>query len=282
MSTTRVEVVEGEAPVAPLGGSSRKARKQRARRRTILGFVGIVGFFAAWQLLYEIGTLDPLFFGSPEGVFRAYDRLLIGGELWSDLEISAKEFTYGFAIGSGLGIFLGVLIGWITWLDDLTEPILAAFYATPYVAFLPLIIIWIGIGLWSRTVIVIWATFFPMLINTVAGVKNTPPEYLRVADAFVVGRMRVLGKVVLPSAVPYMLAGLRQSIGRALVAVIVAEFYLANDGIGFFITQATNAYRPDDAFAAILLTSVAGIVLVRGVGLIERRVGRKWGLTEKT
>jgi len=168
----------------------------------------------------------------------------------------------------------------MSWLDDLTEPILAAFYATPYVAFLPLIIIWIGIGLWSRTVIVIWATFFPMLINTVAGVKNTPPEYLRVADAFVVGRLRVLGKVVLPSSVPYMLAGLRQSIGRALVAVIVAEFYLANDGIGFFITQATNAYRPDDAFAAILLTSVVGIALVRGVAVFERRIGRKWGLTQ--
>jgi NitT/TauT family transport system permease protein len=282
VASTRIDVVEGEAPAAPLGGSSRKARKQRARQRTILGLVGIIAFFAIWQLLYEIGTLDPLFFGSPEGVFKAYDRLLIDGELWPDLEVSSKEFVYGFGIGSALGIVMGVLIGWLSWLDDLTEPVLAAFYATPYVAFLPLIIIWIGIGLWSRTVIVIWATFFPMLINTVAGVKNTPPEYLRVADAFVVGRLRVLGKVVLPSSVPYMLAGLRQSIGRALVAVIVAEFYLANDGIGFFITQATNAYRPDDAFAAILLTSVAGIVLVRGVGAFERRIGRKWGLSQKT
>jgi NitT/TauT family transport system permease protein len=277
-----VEVVEGAAQPAALAGTSRRDRRRRSRRRTILGIVGVVGFFAAWQILYEVGTLDPLFFGSPSGVFQAYNRLLIEGELWHDLQVSSKEFTYGFVLGSLLGIAAGVLIGWMSWLDDLTEPLLAAFYATPYVAFLPLIIIWIGIGLWSRTVIVIWATFFPMLINTVAGVKNTPPEYLRVADAFAVGRLRVLGKVVLPSAVPYVLAGLRQSIGRALVAVIVAEFYLANDGIGFFITQTTSAYRPNDAFAAILLTSVAGIVLVRGVAAVERRVGRKWGITQAT
>jgi ABC-type nitrate/sulfonate/bicarbonate transport system permease component len=103
-----------------------------------------------------------------------------------------------------------------------------------------------------------------------------------VADAFVVGKIGVLRKVVLPSSVPYVLAGLRQSIGRALVAVIVAEFYLANDGIGFFLTQMTNAYRPNEAFATILLTSVTGIALVRGVGAVERRVGRRWGISQKT
>jgi ABC-type nitrate/sulfonate/bicarbonate transport system permease component len=275
-------VVEGASTEPLTGGGSAKARRRRTRRRTILGFAGVVLFFTGWQLLYELGALNPLFFGSPSGMFKALKPLLIEGDLYGDLGISAKEFLYGFGIGSGLGILVGVLVGWISWLDDLTEPLLAAFYATPYVAFLPLVIIWIGIGLWSRAVIVIWATFFPMLINTVAGVKNTPPEYLRVADAFVVGKLRVLWKVVLPSSVPYMLAGLRQSIGRALVAVIVAEFYLANDGIGFYITQATNSYRPNDAFAAILLIAIAGIFLVRGVGIFERRIGRKWGLTQKS
>jgi NitT/TauT family transport system permease protein len=131
-------------------------------------------------------------------------------------------------------------------------------------------------------VIVIWATFFPILINTVAGVKNTPPDFLRVADSFSVGRTRVLRSVVLPASVPYILAGLRQSIGRALVAVIVAELFLSNEGIGFFITAKANAYLPNDAFAAILITSLAGIFLVRGVGVLERRVGRKWGISQQS
>lgn len=273
-SATRVDPA-----AAPATGGSGRARRREARLRTGLGLVGIVAFFAVWQLLYEVGTLNPLFFGSPTGIARVLDPLLIEGALWPDLVESGKEFGLGFGIGAALGIALGVLIGWIRWIDYLTDPLLAAFYATPYVAFLPLIIVWIGIGLWSKTVIVIWATFFPMLINTVAGVKNTPPDYLRVARAFCLGRTRVLTKVVLPASVPYVLAGLRQSIGRALVAVIVAEFYLANVGIGYFITEKTNAYEPDAAFAAILLTAVVGIALVRGVGALERRVGRKWGLS---
>jgi ABC-type nitrate/sulfonate/bicarbonate transport system permease component len=280
MSVVAEDPRKDDAAAPPAGGGSRALRKKRERRRTLLGVLGVVGFFAVWQLLFELGTLNPLFFGSPDGVFRALKPLLIDGVLWPDLRASFNEFALGFGIGAALGIALGILIGWLKWLDDLTEPLLAAFYATPYVAFLPLIIVWLGIGFWSKTVIVIWATFFPMLINVIAGVKNTPPDYIRLARAFCVRRGRLLARVVVPSAVPYVLAGLRQAIGRALVAVIVAEFYLANVGIGFFITEKTNAYEPNYAFAAILLTAVAGIVLVRGVGAIERRVGRRWGLSQ--
>jgi ABC-type nitrate/sulfonate/bicarbonate transport system permease component len=194
---------------------------------------------------------------------------------------SGKELFFGFVIGSLLAVVLGILIGWSTFLDDLTEPLLAAFYATPYVAFLPLVIIVMVIGLWSKVFIVAWAVFFPVLINAVAGVKNTPPEFLRVADSFTTGRIRLLRTVLLPSAVPYLLAGMRQAIGRGLVGVIVAEFYLAQQGIGFFIENRTSTYRPDDAFAAILLTALVGIALVRTVAAIERRVGRRWGISQK-
>ena len=259
-----------------------KARRRRGRRRTLLGLAGIVAFFGAWQLLFELGTLNPLFFASPSGMAKAlWELLFTERTLLPHLKTSSSEFLFGFGIGAASAMVVGILVGWFSWLDDVTEPILAALYATPYVAFLPLIIIWIGIGLWSKTVIVMWATFFPMLINTIAGVKNTPPDFLRVADCFCVGRARVLVKVVLPASVPYMLAGLRQSIGRALVGVIVAEFYLSSKGIGFFINEKASTYQPNQAFAAILLTAVAGIVFVRGVGAIERRVARRWGLSQQ-
>jgi ABC-type nitrate/sulfonate/bicarbonate transport system permease component len=215
-------------------------------------------------------------------MFRALPGLLQpGGELIPHVQESAKELFAGFGIGATLAVILGVLIGWSTVLDDLTEPLLAAFYATPYVAFLPLVIIVMGIGLSSKVFIVAWAVFFPVLINAVAGVKNTPPEFLRLADSFTIGKLRLLRTVLFPSAVPYLLAGLRQAIGRGLVGVIVAEFYLAQQGIGFFIENRTSTYRPDDAFAAILLTALAGIVLVRTVAAVERRVGRRWGISQK-
>jgi ABC-type nitrate/sulfonate/bicarbonate transport system permease component len=256
--------------------------RRRARQRSLRGLFGIVLFFAVWQVLFELHQLNPLFVGSPSGMARSLWTLFVDGTIWPDLQESAIEFVLGFGLGAIGGVTLGIAIGWFTLLDDVLDPLIAAFYATPYVAFLPLIVVWVGIGLWAKVVIVIWSAFFAVLINTVAGVKNTPPEYLRVADSFCIGRLRVLRSVVLPSAVPYVLAGLRQSIGRALVGVIVAEFYLASKGIGFFITTTTTTFRANDAFAAIFITALVGLALVRGVGAIERRVGRRWGLTNKS
>jgi ABC-type nitrate/sulfonate/bicarbonate transport system permease component len=276
--TSAVEVLV-EAP-------KRKIRdpemRRRARQRSLRGLIGIVLFFAVWQALFELHQLNPLFVGSPTGMARSLWTLFVHGTIWPDLRESSIEFVLGFGLGALGGVVLGIAIGWFTLLDDLLDPLIAAFYATPYVAFLPLIVVWVGIGLWAKVVIVIWSAFFAVLINTVAGVKNTPPEYLRVANSFCVGRLRMLRSVVLPAAVPFILAGLRQSIGRALVGVIVAEFYLASKGVGFFITTTTNTFRPNDAFAAIFITALVGLTLVRGVGAIERRVGRRWGLTNKT
>lgn len=271
-----------DAAASVTGGVKAVSRKRRARQRTARGFIGVLVFLAIWQVVFWVGWLNPLFFSNPIDMFQALWTLITpGGELIPHVQASAKELFFGFVIGSTLGAVIGVLIGWSTILDDLTEPMLAAFYATPYVAFLPLIIIVMGIGLWSKVFIVAWAVFFPVLINAIAGVKNTPPEYIRVADSFTASRLRLLLTVLLPSAVPYLLAGLRQAIGRGLVGVIVAEFYLAQEGVGFFIENRTSTYRPNDAFAAILLTSVSGIALVRGVGAIERRVGRRWGISQK-
>jgi ABC-type nitrate/sulfonate/bicarbonate transport system permease component len=271
----------GEAAVQP--GAKETSRRKRSRQRILRGFLGVVVFFGVWELLYQVGLLNPLFFAEPWEIAKATVELVKpGGELIPHIKESAVEMALGFGIGAASAIVIGVLIGWSTFLDDFTEPLVAALYATPYVAFLPLIIIWVGIGLWSKVIIVIWATFFPVLINAIAGVKNTPPEYLRVAEAFCVGRRRTFTTLVLPSAVPYLLAGLRQAIGRSLVGVIVAEFYLAQKGVGFFINDATSTYRPAEAFAAILLTALTGIALVRGVAAGERHVGRRWGLTQKT
>jgi ABC-type nitrate/sulfonate/bicarbonate transport system permease component len=270
--------VDAEAPRT----TGAEARKRRSRQRTMRGLAGVVAFFTLWEIMFQVGLLNPLFFGEPWGVVKALvDLLSPGGGLLPHLAESGKEFGLGFGIGTSAGLVLGILLGWFTILDDVTEPLVAAFYATPYVAFLPLVIIWVGIGTMSKAVIVMWAVFFPVLINSIAGVKNTPPEFLRVADSFFVGRRRVLTTVVLPAAVPFLLAGIRQAIGRGLVGVIVAEFYLANMGIGFYIQRETSVLNANNAFAAILLIALMGILLVRSVAVFERRVGMRWGSSQK-
>ena len=258
------------------------ARRRRARQRTVRGLVGVIVFFGLWEIGSRTGQLNPLFFGEPWGVVKALVRILQpGGALVPHLAASAKEFGVGFGLGCASALVLGVVLGWFTFLDDLTEPLVAAFYATPYVAFLPLVIVWVGIGVMSKAVIVMWAVFFPVLINTIAGVKNTPPDFLRVADSFSVGRRRVLTTVVLPSAVPFLLAGIRQAIGRGLVGVIVAEFFLASEGVGFYIQQQTSVFNANEAFAAIMLVSLIGILLVRGLAAFERSVARRWGASQR-
>lgn len=249
-----------------------RPKRRRSRQHLVRSTVAAVLFFAIWQALVAARALDPVFVGSPAGIVQALGDELIGGRLWPDLEASGLEYLLGFGLGIVCAIVLGVLIGWFRFLEDVAEPFIAGFYSTPYIAFLPVIVLWAGIGLWSKVIIIFWATFFPMLINTVSGVKNTPPDFLRVARSFSVGRLRLLLTVVVPAAVPYILAGLRQSIGRGLVGVIVAEFYISNRGIGFFISKTTAAFETSQAFAAILIIGAVGILLVRVVATLERRV----------
>ena len=248
------------------------------RRRFVLGMAGIASFLGIWQLFFSIGALNPLLVGEPVGIARELINLLfIDRDLLPHVRVTAVEFSLGFGIGSSLAVLLGLMLGHFRWLDELTEPLIGAFYATPYVAFLPVIILLFGISLQSKVAIVVWAVFFPMLINTIAGVKNTPAEYLRLATSFSVSRARMFFTIIVPASVPYLLAGLRQSIGRGLVGVIVAEFFLASKGIGFFIQSVSSGFRMNEAFAAIAITSIAGLVLVRLVARLERVVSGPWG-----
>jgi NitT/TauT family transport system permease protein len=261
------------------GAQATRARPRRSYRRTVRGIAGLVLVLLLWQAASWRDWINPIFVGDPIGIVKALYTLFSDGSLTPHIWESTKEFGLGFLIGSGAAMLLGVLIGWFAFLDELTEPLVAAAYATPYVAFLPIIIIWTGIGITSKVVIVMWAAFFSVLINTQAGVKNTPSELIRVADSFCVGRTRMLVTLALPAAVPYILAGLRQSIARSLIAVIVAEFYLGNNiGLGSFIMLQSNLYNANNAFAAIILFCIAGIVLVRSVAYIERRVARGRGI----
>lgn len=269
-----------EAAGIKRGRGTTTAKARRARQRLTRGLGAIVVFLLAWQGMVDAKLINPLFASSPIGMFGAFGTLFSGSNgMVPDLKASGLEFLIGFGGGVILAVLLGIVIGWFPFFDDIAEPFISGFYATPYIAFLPVIILWAGIGLTSKVVIIGWATFFPVIINTIAGVKNTPPDFLRVARSFGVSRPRLLRTVVAPAAMPYIMAGLRQGIGRGLVGVIVAEFYIANKGVGFFISSATAAFRTNDAFAAILLLGVAGVVLVRIVAAFEQRLARWRGDT---
>lgn len=244
---------------------------------TVLGLIGVVIFLLIWELTAALGLLNPVFTSRPT-VWGA--RLF---ELLTTPELGIYEHTMAtlLVLGIGLllavvtGIPLGILTGWFKIMNRLSAPMVTVIYGVPYIALLPIIIIWFGIGDVSRILIVFWAAFFPILINTTAGVSNVDPGLVRVGRAFCASQWQLFRTVITPGSVPYVVAGLRLAIGRAIVAAIVAEFFMASRGLGYFINARSNALDSASSFAGLVLLSALGLVLVGGVARFEGRFS-KW------
>ena len=151
------------------------------------------------------------------------------------------------------------------------EPVIPAVYGVPYTAFLPVIIMWTGIGMTSRVIIVFWSAVFPLIINSIQGARGVDDNFLRVGRSFSATNFQMFLTITLPSSVPYILAGLRTSIDRASVGVVVAEFFMSSKGLGYFINLKANALEMAPAFVAIVLLALFGIALVSLVTYIENR-----------
>jgi NitT/TauT family transport system permease protein len=239
--------------------------------RLVWGTIGIVGCLLLWQLGSSTGVLDPLFVSSPLEVLRTALRLLPSPEFLGHLWITSQCLFLGLFIALIVGVLVGLPIGWFPRLHATFEPVIAAVYGVPYIAFLPVIIMWTGIGMTSRLIIVFWSAVFPLIINAIQGAREVDENYLRVGRSFSASNLQIFVTIALPSSVPYILAGLRTSIGRAIVGVVVAEFFMSSKGLGYFINLKANALEMAPAFVAIVLLALFGIALVSIVTYIENR-----------
>lgn len=239
--------------------------------RLLWGTVGIIGCLIAWQIGSSAGLLDPLFVSSPVEVLRTAIRIIPSAEFIGHVSNTAQTLFMGLIIAILVGVFVGLPIGWFPRLNATFEPVIAAVYGVPYIAFLPVIIMWTGIGMLSRVIIVFWSAVFPLIINSIQGAREVDDNYLRVGQSFSATNLQMFFTITLPSAVPYILAGLRTSIGRAIVGVVVAEFFMSSKGLGYFINLKANALEMAPAFVAIVLLALFGIALTSIVTYIENR-----------
>jgi ABC-type nitrate/sulfonate/bicarbonate transport system permease component len=239
--------------------------------RLLWGSLGIAGFLSLWQLGSSLGVFDPLFVSSPIEVLRTAIRIVPSAEFMVHLATTTQCLFLGLFSALFVGVFIGLPIGWFPRLNATLEPVIAAVYGVPYIAFLPVIIMWTGIGLTSRVIIVFWSAVFPLIINSIQGAREVDENYLRVGRSFSATNVQMFFTITLPSAVPYILAGLRTSIGRAIVGVVVAEFFMSSKGLGYFINLKANALEMAPAFVAIVLLALFGITLVSLVTYIENR-----------
>ena len=246
----------------------------RRHEGLILGGVAVLLAMAAWQALWSSGRISPLFFTGPSAVAVRFREEWTHGRLKDDLLYSGLNFAIGVGLAIASGVVLGVVIGWYRKLAMIFEPFVNALYATPRVALVPLILIWFGIGMWSKVFIVFINAFFPVLINTIGGIRATDADLLRAARAFCASDWQIFKTVAIPGAVPFILTGVRQSVALGLIGVVVGEMFGGSQGIGYMVNYGGQTFQTDTVFLGVAIIACSGIVLTWLAERLERRFSR--------
>jgi len=246
------------------------------QEKKILGTTAVLVFLSIWELTGGVLQLiNPMFMSAPSLIWKAAVQLVTSGEIYNDLYVSGVEFAWGYFLSVIFAIPFGIMVGWYKRMSYIFDPFINAMNATPRVALLPLVIIWLGIGILSKVGIIFLGAVFPMLINTRDGVKTTPLNLLNAARSFGASVWQIFKSVVLPSTVPFILTGLRLGVGRALIGVMVGELYAATAGIGFMITVAGATFQTDKVFVGILIFATTGMIAMELLTRLESRFD-KW------
>lgn len=224
----------------------------------------------AWELYGR--HLHSAIFTYPTAIGHAFVEVVASGELFFFMKSSIIVLTLGFLLAICVGVPLGILIGRRTLLEHAVDPYVNALYATPTVALIPVIVVWLGFQTLAKVVLVFLFCLFPILINTYQGVKNTDPRLVEVARSFCAREWGLWRDLILPSALPFILAGIRLSIGRGLVGMVVAEFYTTITGLGYMIVQYANTFRTDRLFVPIVVLMAMGMGLTSLLRYMEHRI----------
>ena len=246
------------------------------QEKKILGSTAVIIFLFIWELVGNVLQLiNPMFMSAPSLIAKAGFQLFASGEIYQDLYISGIELFWGYFLSVAVAVPFGIAIGWYKKIAYIFDPFVNAMNATPRVALLPLVIIWLGIGILSKVGIIFLGAVFPILINTRDGVKTTPVNLLTAARSFGASEWMLFKTVVLPSTIPFIITGLRMGLGRAIVGVMVGELYAATAGIGFMITVAGATFQTDKVFVGVLVFALTGMIGTELISRVEKRFD-KW------
>lgn len=252
-----------------------KNPKKSLLNRFILPFmVPIIGLFV-WQVLCDRGAFQSSYLPSPLVIGQTLIELTASGELWGNLRISFLRVLEGFALGAGLGISLGLAMGLSSRMEQALSLLTGLFRPVPTIAWIPLLILWLGIGEDSKVVVIAVGSFWPVLLNVIQGVRGADPRYLEVARALEKDRWILLTRVILPSALPSLFTGLRVGMGIAWASVVGAELIAASSGIGYMIMYAREVSQPDVMLVGVAAIGLTGLLIDFLILWAERRL-LKW------
>jgi NitT/TauT family transport system permease protein len=243
----------------------------RANASTIRGLLSLLVVGLLWEVAGRSGRW-PLIMVPISDIWAKFLQLTATGELERHVLVSLNEFFVGFAIAAVFGIGLGIAIASSEAVKDFVDPWVSAVYATPTVALAPLFIFVFGIDAPSKMAVVFLLAVFPIVINTSTGMRSTDHIYIEAARSFSANRAQIFTKVLIPAALPFIVAGLRLGIGRGLVGVVVGEFIGARAGLGFLIFRSSQAFQIDAMWAGVFLLAGTGVLTVIVLERVERRL----------
>ncbi|MQA11549.1 MAG: ABC transporter permease subunit [Pseudonocardiaceae bacterium] len=258
------------------------SRQRRSGPRTLspsvkwmLRLSSVAAILLAWEIYGR--SINPILLSYPTAVANAAADMMADGTLPQALSESLVVLGMGSLIGVSVGLTVGLFAGRSQIVAALLELPMNALYATPSVALIPVIVLWFGFGPTAKTVVVMLFVLFPVLINTMRGVQEVDAALIEVARSFCSRERRMWRDLIFPSAVPYIVTGLRLAIGRALIGVIVAEFFTAFAGLGNLIVTNANQFRTDRMFVPIVVIALFGVLLTALLEWVERRIVRWHG-----
>lgn len=278
--TQRQAIAEPGANAATVSSDSIEVLIPPSTRRFMwmIRLASVIVVLGGWEIWGR--QIDPLFMSYPTAIMASGWRMIENGELLIALQSSLRTLVFGFVVAGILGIAIGLVIGRYRTVEAATDWIVNALYATPLVAIIPLVILWFGLGDGAKLFIVTILAIFPVLINTIAGVRNVPASLVDVGNAFAAREHQIFAKIILPSALPYMMTGLRLGVGRAIIGMVVAEFFTAITGLGALIVRYGNQYDTASMFVPIFVLMFLGVALTAGLQWAENYIA-PWRVSEE-
>jgi sulfonate transport system permease protein len=249
-----------------------KSIYRRSNYRILISTLTVLAFLTIWEIAPRAGFADATYTSQPSHVIAAGLEILRTGGFVRDVYVSLSEFAAGFALAIGIGVPLGLLLGRFAVLRHLLDPPIMAIYATPHLALLPIVVVWLGIGMQSKIAVAFVGGVVPILVNTMAGVRGVERSWVVAARSFCAGEWDVFVKVILPASLLSVVMGIRLGLSRAVLGVVVGEMYQSQAGVGNEIMRYGSEFRTDYLLFDVLLVSLFGFAATSAVRALEQKL----------
>jgi NitT/TauT family transport system permease protein len=253
--------------------ATRVAGERRMRRMFLnlgIRLASVTTFLLLWEIVGS--NIDPILFTTPSAIAKAAVEMIASGELWAYFWPSLKVLMIGFAFAVVFGIVTGLVLARF-WVIDVAFSVYITFlYSIPSVALVPLIVLWAGYEDTAKIIILFMFAFFPMVINTYQGVKAVDPKLIEVGKAFRCSEWQLWKNIVIPASLPFIVTGLRLSLGRALIGMVLADLYTALSGVGYLISRTAATYQVNRMFVPIVALGLLGVTLTALLRMAEKYV----------